>query len=128
VGRGLSYKLVPDREHWVGLDVLVGTHMRPASGTLQLAVYAPSGERVREATVELAGTRDTSWVTLAFAPIANARGQAFTLRFALTGPQPATRISLWEANPPERVYRHLLRRLGLPLPGNQLCCRMLFAD
>ena len=128
VGRGLSYKLVPDREHWVGLDVLVGTHMRPASGTLQLAVYAPSGERVREATVELAGTRDTSWVTLAFAPIANARGQAFTLRFALIGPQPATRISLWEANPPERVYRHLLRRLGLPLPGNQLCCRMLFAD
>jgi hypothetical protein len=126
LGHRLIYRLAPKRANWAGLHVLLGTHARPASGLLRVRVLADHSDPVREVAVELAGVRDNDWVGLRFAPIVNARGREFTVEFSLRSADANTRISLFEASPPEPGLRRLMRRAGVPLPGNSLYCRMCY--
>jgi len=123
----LAYQLVPRRERWVGLDVLVGTHGRRPHGKLNLRVSSDNGYLLREELVDLDRVADNDWLVLRFAPIANARGKLFNVEFKLTNTKPQTRFSLYEINPTELKLRHLLRRAGLLTRGNSLHCRMCYA-
>jgi O-antigen biosynthesis protein len=124
----LTYRLVPRRPHWHGLDVLVGTHQQPARGRLALHVLSAPGHVVRTATVDLATARDNDWLPFHFPPIANAAGRPFLLRFSLAHPSPPTKLSLYDtAANATRLPARLLRRLGLHPPRESLYCRLRYA-
>lgn len=128
VNGGLSYRLTPERQPWTGLDVLVGTHQRPASGRLTLHVCSANGRSLRETTVDLAEARDNQPLAFRFDPISNAVGVPFDLKFSVSQAGPDTRISLFENNPPENKLRRGLRRAGVRLRGNSLYCRMCYTS
>jgi len=124
----LSYRLVPRGRAWQGVDVLVGTHQQRASGRLELVVLSGAGNVVRRATADLAAAGDNEWLHFEFAPIANAAGCAFVLRFRLAAPGPGTRLSLYDtAAEATRPTRRALRRLGLHPTRNSLYCRLRYA-
>jgi hypothetical protein len=50
----------------------------------------------------------------------------FRAELVLSEPGPQTVIALYETAPLEKKYRRAMRRLGLPLPGNALYCRMCY--
>ncbi|HXJ84311.1 MAG TPA: glycosyltransferase [Candidatus Methylomirabilis sp.] len=126
--RHLTYRVVPQGRNWQGVDVLLGTHQRSASGRLALEVRSEAGRVVRTVTVDLATARDNEWVRFAFAPIANAANRPFLLRFSLTDPGPDTILSLYVTAPPEQEFRRRVRRrLGLPVSA-ALYCRTRYAS
>ncbi|HXJ84312.1 MAG TPA: glycosyltransferase, partial [Candidatus Methylomirabilis sp.] len=124
----LTYRLVPRDRSWHGLDVLVGTHQRTASGRLDLALLSPAGDVLRTACVDLATARDNDWLAFTFAPIHNAAGRPFLLRFSLANPGPDTRLSLYDLAPlPTRLTTRALRRLHPPATRDSLYCRLRYA-
>jgi hypothetical protein len=126
--RTLTYRLVPRGQDWCGVDVLIGTHHQSASGSCELTILSPAGHVVRTATVDLATARDNDWLRFDFAPIANATGYPFRLRFALPHPIPPTKLSLYDTQPgATRLARRALRRLGLPPTRDSLYCRIRYA-
>jgi glycosyltransferase involved in cell wall biosynthesis len=102
----LAYRVSAAQAGWHGLDVLVGTHQRPATGGLILRVLTPAGSVLREAAVDLELAVDNSWLSFDFSPIANSAGQRFVAEFSLSARGPDTRISLYETGEP-------IGRLGL---------------
>jgi glycosyltransferase involved in cell wall biosynthesis len=126
--RGLTYRVTPQQPQLSGLDVLVGTHQRSAKGTLRLQVRSEADELLREVSTDLNQIRDNDWVEFRFKPISNACGQTFILYFTLKATKRKTRLSLFEENPPEGKLRHLLRRLGVSIPGNSLYCRLWYTE
>ena len=125
----ITHRLRPQHSNWTGLDVLIGTHRRPASGRLRLRILSEAQrDLLRETFVDLALVRDNDWLELRFPPIANSASVPFVLEFTLMDRQPDTRVSLYESNPPERKYRRFFRRAGLRLSGNSLYCRTWFTS
>jgi hypothetical protein len=125
----LTYHLVPRARGWCGLDVLVGTHQQPAHGFLELTVLSPAGPVVRAARADLTTIRDNDWVRFEFAPIANAVGLPFVLRFGLTDPGRRTKLSLYDVGQGETsLFRRALRRLRLAPARDSLYCRTRFAQ
>jgi hypothetical protein len=83
---------------------------------------------VRTATVQLATARDNDWLRFEFAPIADAAGCPFLLRFSLADPGPRTTLSLYDtAVASTRLPHRALRRLGLLRPRESLYCRLRYA-
>jgi len=127
VGARLVYDYEPRSASWNGLDVLVGTHLRPARGSLELRVVSPAGRMLREATTDLSAARDNDSLRYRFAPIRNSRQQRFRLEFRLRNGGSETRLSLYQVSPapgtPRRALRGIARRLALPLRGTGLYCR-----
>jgi hypothetical protein len=132
VGKGLYYTFEPRDSNWSGLDILIGTHARPASGELVLRIHTSTStgaaERaLRSVRFDLQKARDNDWVELRFPPIRNAQGHKFILEFTLANPGPQTLISLYQSAPlpgkAERIYRRIARELGAILQGEQLYCR-----
>jgi hypothetical protein len=120
---------VPRHPDWHGVDVLVGTHQRRASGRLELTVASATGNVVRTATVDLAAARDNEWLRFEFAPIANAADCPFVLRFSLANPGPRTKLSLYDLAPDvSALAPRALRRLGLSPPRASLYCRTRYAQ
>jgi len=126
--RHLTYRLVPSDGDWHAVDVMLGTHGRPAHGRLELTVLSSAGRLLRTATVELATARDNDWLRFEFAPIADAAGCPFLLRFRLADPGPRTTLSLYDtAVASTRLPHRALRRLGLLRPRESLYCRLRYA-
>lgn len=127
IGPGLTYTFRPRQADWSGLDVLVGTHMRPASGQLVLTVHSPGGRALRRVAVDLDGARDNDWLSFRFPAIRNASGVSFLLKFELANPGPETVVSLYQTSPNPRrevaTARHFAQRIGLTLQGRNLYCR-----
>ncbi len=126
-----AYRIVPQHANWVGLDILIGTHQRPADGQLTVRVLSPKGRVLRQASADLAGARDNDWLAFHFAPIANACGQPFTLEFTLSGAGPQTNVSIYETLPAEgkalRLVRYALGRLGRRQSRKSLHCHLKYA-
>jgi hypothetical protein len=106
--------------------VFVGTHGTPASGRIGLEVITSKGAPLRVAAAELAGVPDNSWLEFRFTPVRNSNGHCLTLRFRLLGARRETRVSLYERGAGEPRVRRLARRLGVPLGGNELYCRLWY--
>lgn len=121
--RRLTYFFSPAHNHWNGLSVFVGTHQRPALGTLKMQVFSPSGAKLRESAQNLKNIMDNSWVELRFSPIADAAGKRFRLKFSLTGAGASTKISLYELEPPQPKILRPLRRLGIVFKDRTLYCK-----
>jgi hypothetical protein len=126
IGRGLTYVLQPKYAQWAGLELQLGTHNRPATGTLHLRVASANRQALREAVIGLEGLSDNSWLTFNFAPIANSAHATFIVDLWLSGTTAQTRLSLYEMNEAEPRIRQLLRRAGARLSGNQLACRLRY--
>jgi glycosyltransferase involved in cell wall biosynthesis len=128
VGAGLVvYPFTPSHPAWDGLDVLIGTHMRPASGKLKLNIHAGNGMLLRQVCVGLSQALDNDWLGFQFPPITNSADTLFCLEFKLENPGPKTMISIYETNPVEgrlrRIFWRVLRTFGLPINRNGLYCR-----
>jgi SAM-dependent methyltransferase len=121
--RRLAYRIVARRARWQGIDVRLGTHRRPASGELHVAVGS-RGRQIRTTRLELDGVRDNDWVRCEFPPIADSAGRAFRVTFTLVGPGEDTAVSLYETVAAEAGIRsRLLHRLGMrPTRGSLYCC------
>jgi hypothetical protein len=126
ISNKLQFLLAPRRENWAGLDVLVGTHMRAAQGSLRLQVRSPSGELLREASEDLAEVDDNEWVSFRFHAIRDTSQKTFIVEFGLDAQDGHTRISLYENSTPENRVRRLLRRAGRQRPRKALHCRMWY--
>jgi hypothetical protein len=124
--RRLAYRIVARRARWQGIDVRLGTHLRPASGEVHLAVRASSGE-ARAARADLAGVRDNAWVRFDFAPIAGSDGRAFQLTFTLIGAGADTAVSLYETIAPAGIASRLVHRLGVRPARDALYCCLRYA-
>lgn len=124
---GLKFVLVPRRENWIGLDVLVGTHQRSANGSLRLRVSSLSGALLRETSEELSAVSDNDWVSFRFDAIRDAARGPLIAEFALDTRDRGTRVSLYESSPPEGRARRLLRRAGVRGLRDSLHCRMWYA-
>ncbi len=132
LSKRLRFLLIPRREGWSGLDVLIGTHMRPAHGSLRLRVCSTEGEVLREEWEDLARVGDNEWVSFRFPAIADAARKTFVAEFGLDTRDPHTRVSIYENTPPEGRVRRLLRRAdGWRANGrgvrHSLHCRMWYA-
>jgi hypothetical protein len=126
--RQLTYRVTPQDQDWHGMDVLVATHQQEASGRVRLTVLSSAGTVVRTATVQLATARDNDWLRFEFAPIADAAGCPFLLRFTLADPGPRTKLSLYDKSSDSRRFmQRVIRRLGLLTPRKSLYCRMRYA-
>jgi hypothetical protein len=124
--RRLAYRIVVRRARWHGIDVRLGTHRRPASGELHLAVRSGGGD-ARAARVDLAGVRDNEWVRFDFAPIADSAGRAFRVTFTLIGAGD-TALSLYEAAAVGAgIGSRLVHRLGVGPARDALYCCLRYA-
>lgn len=126
VPKRIAYRLAPAGPNWNGIDVLIGTHRRPARGRLTLRVLSPGGRVLRRCVADLARARDNDWLSFRFPPVLNSDGVPFELKFRISEARPQTRLSFYEANPTENRLRRALRRAGVPLRGNSLYCRMYY--
>lgn len=128
VGHGLSYQLTPQRDHWAGISLLLGTNQRRADGKLNMRIRASSGHVLRECEADLTGVVDNNWLDFRFPSIANTAGELFVLDFRLSDASRQTLISLYETTPPDsRAYR-VLRRAGVQWIRNSLYCSLRYGD
>lgn len=127
IGGGVRYRLQAQHPHWCGVEVLILTQQRPVSGTLRLRVYGARGQLLRETAVNLTQARDQEWLRLSFEPIANSAHESFELEFTIMDPGPGQVVGLFESNPLEPLYKRGLRRLGIPLAGNTLYCKLWYS-
>ncbi len=129
--RMLTYHLNLQHSGWIGIDVLVGTHQRPASGLIVLSVLSATGKILRETSVDLACARDNGWLRFRFEPINEMVEQPLVLKFKLMNAGEQTQISLYDTSPLQprlgRWITRWLRRVGWANPGNSLYCRMWYA-
>ncbi len=127
----LTYRVVPQRTAWSGVDVLIGTHQRRACGLVRLHVFNQSGQLLRETSVDLARARDNAWLRFRFEPLAENDGEPVLIQFTLAHAGPRTLVSLYDTAPTEnrfnRVVSRLVRRVGAAAPRNSLYCRMWYA-
>lgn len=126
VGRSLRYLIKPEHPNWSRLDVQVGTHGRSVKGTLMVEILSENGEIQRHATCNLAEVRDKIWTKLRFMPIPNSHEHQFRVEIRIAGLDKGNRLSLYEANPPEKRLWRLLRRAGFKLRGNSPHCRLWY--
>ncbi len=122
----IRYRLIPKRNYWAGLEMVVGTHHLPAEGRLRLRVLSESGTLLRETTADLSKVRDNDWLRFCFAPLEVSTSIPFILEFRLLNRGPQTLISFFEGGLMESKFRRLLRRLGLRHKGNSLYCRIWY--
>jgi hypothetical protein len=127
VGQGITYPLTPKRPNWTGLDVLLGTHQRQASGILNLRILSDTGAVVRETSIDLERARDNEWFQIRFPPIVNSGSIPFFLEFKVRNAGPGTLISLYGASPSEGMIYRLIQRVGIPVSGKNLYCRVWYA-
>jgi glycosyltransferase involved in cell wall biosynthesis len=127
VGQGLIYLFVPKGDNWAGLDILLGTHMRRASGQLQLTISSLKGNILRKTSINLNTARDNDWLEIRFAPLRNTRNRPLLLEFLVQNPGQDTIISLYQSSPPEkrltRAMKRALQHAGISLHGGSLYCR-----
>lgn len=121
------YHFNPQHPNWIGLDVLIGTQNRTATGVLKMRVLSKTGRPLREISIDLVHARDNDWLEFRFPPIANSASIPFVVEFTTTNLGPQTRIIFYESNTREDPARRLLRRAGMRLPGNKLYCRTWYA-
>jgi glycosyltransferase involved in cell wall biosynthesis len=126
ISKRIQYQLIPKRNQWAGLEVLVGTHHRQAQGKIHLRIWAKSGVLLREIAVHLEKVRDNDWLKFRFPPIEESASISFNLEFRLTDPGPETMISFFENNHFENRSSRLFRRLGFIHQGNDLYCRIWY--
>jgi glycosyltransferase involved in cell wall biosynthesis len=130
--RALVYRLAPHQDNWMGVDVLIGTHQRPASGTMVLQIHSRAGASLRESQVDLSRARDNSWLRFRFEPLSGTGNQPVFLTFELRDAGSNTRINFYDDAPSQaRMYRiaqRLLRRAGLTPPRDSLHCRMWYSE
>lgn len=127
VGSGVRYRLQTQHPYWCGVEVLILTQQRPVSGALRLRIYGAHGQLLRETAANLAQARDQEWLPLSFEPIVNSTRGQFELEFTVVDPGPGQVVGLFENNPLEPFYRRGLRRLGIPLAGNTLYCKLWYS-
>lgn len=123
----IIYTLTPECSKWMGLDVLLTTHQRPAGGTLVLHIFSRAGRLLRETQVDLEQAHDNEWLEFRFAPIANSASIPFRLEFVVTDGHPGNLISFYETTPQESRIGQLLNNLKLRGPRKTLCCRTCHA-
>lgn len=117
--------VMPQRDGWSGIEVMVGTHRAALRGVIALTVRSASGAIVRQSQRPLNEVIDNTWLGFGFVPIANSRGQVFTLTFTVSGMAPGTMLSLYEA---ERAEAHpLVERLRRYGERSHLSYRLHFA-
>lgn len=126
----VRYVLHPDWNYWSGMDIMIGTHQRPATGTLHLAIRDTGGTVVRRASLSLDSCGDNQWARLSFEPLPYSAGQDFQCEFTLEGTNLQTKISFYETNrtnaPP--LYRKLVWRSGIPLERSGLAVRLHYSQ
>ena len=126
VCRKSVYHLRPKHSDWMGLDMMIGTHQRPAKGMIKLRVFGENGQLVRETCENVAEVRDNDWLNFRFSPIANSASISFSLEFRLLKAGRQTRISFYESSSQEGRMHRILRRAGFLKLGNELYCRMVY--
>lgn len=122
----ITYRIIPKRNHWAGIEMVVGTHQQPARGRMNLRVQTESGTLLRETTVDLAKARDNDWLRFRFSPLELSALTPFLLEFRLIDPGPKTMISFFETTPTESTFHRIVRRSGLKHRGNDPYCRMWY--
>ncbi len=124
---GLVYEFCARDSNWNGLDVMIGTHLKPASGQMVMQVETTSGVILRKVSLELRDARDNEWIKFRFSELRNSKNQHFRLKFSLQNPGAATRISIYQGPTSTAGYtragRRLARLLGLQQNGGELYCR-----
>jgi O-antigen biosynthesis protein len=124
VGRGLSYRLLPQRDHWSGLSLLVGTNQRRADGNLTLRIWTTRAQLLRECTAKLESAVDNTWVEFQFPAIVNAADIPFVVEFRVAASSAQTVISLYETAQPDPLLQRLLRRAGIQRTRSWLYCSL----
>jgi len=128
--RLLAYRLTPHHAGWIGVDVLVGTHQRAATGIIVLSVLSSAGAILRETSVDLTRARDNAWLRFRFEPVDGIAEQPVFIKFSLLNAGAQTQISLYDTAPPQpRLERWIacwLRRVGWADARNSLYCRMWY--
>jgi glycosyltransferase involved in cell wall biosynthesis len=127
VGSKISYEFSPRHPGWSGIHIFVGTHLRQASGKLELVVRTRYGEVLRKVSIRLEDVHDNDWAKFWFEPIEHGSGQVFNLEFSLKNLGSGTQISFYEGSGPRSGYVRILRRvfaiLKLPVRGSNLHCK-----
>lgn len=126
IGPGLVYDFTAQQQHWTGVDVLIETNQRPASGKLTLKVNTPDGKELRTVSKNMKHF-NTGWLEFRFTPVNNSEDQEFLLEFHLENANPSTLLSLYQNAPPKhkiiRMFRRLMRMVGIRLHGEHLYCK-----
>jgi glycosyltransferase involved in cell wall biosynthesis len=125
LARRVTIRVMPTRDGWSGIEIMVGTHGSALRGVITLTVRSASGAIVRQSQRLLNEAVDNAWLGFGFVPIANARGQIFTLTFTISGMAPSTILSLYEAARAE--FHPLIERLRRYGERSHLSYRLHFA-
>jgi hypothetical protein len=126
--RSLTYSFAPKHNHWNGMSVFIGTHQRPAKGTLRLQVLSQLGAQLRESAQNIKNIMDNSWVELRFPPIPDAAGKTFRLKFSMSGSDFATKVSFYELETAQPKILRLLRHMGIPFKNRTLYCKSWYQE
>ncbi len=126
IGKRLAYRgIVPRRNGWSGLGIVVGTHLRTGIGVLQLKIFTREGVSIRESQVDLSKARDNEWIDFAFPPILNSSGLEFRILLEWIRSDPSARLSIYQTRlVPNKVYKGFL--YGLSLMGFPLSNHFLY--
>jgi hypothetical protein len=124
---GLVYDFYSRNSNWNGLDIMIGTHLRKASGKLVLKVKTSSGISIRNVAVDLSEARDNDWLKFRFPVILNSKNQKFRLVFRLQNADSSTRLSIYKSGPGNtriwRGFRRIIQTLGIEQGVEQLYIR-----
>jgi len=123
----LVYDFIPKDSNWNGLDVMIGTHLKPASGQMVLQVETLSGVIVRKAVFDLSQASDNDWVKFRFPLLRNSKNQRFRLKFYLKNTDAITQVSIYQGPTSTtqtiRIQRRIARLLRIQQNGGQIYCR-----
>ena len=130
--RRLIYEIVVQHSNWNGLDILVGTHQRPARGILVLRIISPDGHLIHQDAQDLSRAHDNDWVRFRFTPILDLANRTARLEFRIENKSRTTRLSLYDCRPSpqgiERIIDRIRGILGLVKSSDSLYCRTWYLD
>ena len=102
--RSVRFDLSPERDGWLGLRLMFGTHNRVNTSSLRIAIYDAENPatQVCEEQFSCESLQDNEWIAIRFSPLMGCRGKHYILEIEGRNAGPANAVSLYEWQTPPK--------------------------
>jgi glycosyltransferase involved in cell wall biosynthesis len=127
----LLYTIQVTSPNWCGFEFVFGTFGTTANGNVFISIKQRDTESetiVHTALIEMEKIQDNQAVIVEFPAISSSANKTYDILFRYKPSKNRSKIALYENNPFEGKLKRILRRLRIIRRGNNLACRLIYAD